>query len=436
MSRETTLDRQVGTQALIVTVAGVALDLSRIGPITIRHGRTDVDSQPSPAICSLAILAGALEEPPEIGDSLTVELGPDAVALFGMDATEEADARWRFVGTITDPRAKLDGKGRAVYAVTAVSRRAKLGRAFVGDVPWPAELDGDRAGRILDLVADVVDVAPLLDPGTVEVVARDVDRQAALALLDDLAVDTGANLVELRDGTLDWHDAEHRRGATPALTLDASQVLSPAEWAQTQSGIVNDLTVQYGTADPKAEVQVTDPDSVDVATGFGPFTSKIDTQLSTLADAEAFARLTIARRSRPWWRLDKLDVDLTRTIDAAQATALLAMEFATLIAVTGFPSSGPFITTKVWVEGWTETITPKAWRLSLNVSTYATTAAPLRWVDVPDHVTWADVDASLTWLRAASWDPGLADLGRWADYPADVAWADLATDPTTWADLP
>lgn len=432
---ETTLDRRVGAQALIVTVGGTVRQLSTIGPVTIRHGRQDVDSQPSASTCSLAILAGHGDQPPSIGDEVTVELGPDAVDLFGMDATAEAAARWRFVGTVTDPRAKLDGKGRAVYAVTAASRRAKLGRAYIGDSPWPAELDGARAVRIFDLVDDLVDVVATPDPGTVEVVARDVDRQPALALLDDLAIDTAAVLVELRDGQLDWHDAEHRRDAVPVLTLDASQVLSPAEWAQTQSGMVNDLTVEYGSAEPKATVRIVNEASVDVVDGYGPFAAKLDTQLSQLVDAEAFARLTIARRSRPWWRLDRLDVDLLRTVSPSLAAQLLALNFGDLVAVTGFPSSGPFTTTRLWTEGWTETITAKAWRLALNVSEYATTVAATRWVDVPTWISWPDVDGSLTWYDAASWDPGLEDLGRWTDYPVDVAWTDLDADPTTWDDL-
>jgi hypothetical protein len=63
------------------------------------------------------------------------------------------------------------------------------------------------------------------------------------------------------------------------------------------------------------------------------------------------------------------------------------------------------------------------------------TGAPVRWVDGPDHVTWADVDPDLTWLRSASWWPGDVDLGRWVDFPSDYTWQDV--DPlTTWADLP
>jgi hypothetical protein len=425
---DTLLDRHVGPDALDVQLAGAAVDPAKLGPVTIRHGRVDVDTQPSAATATLSILAGALDSPPVVGDDLVVDLGADAIAVFGAGV----DAVRRFTGKVTDARARLDGRGRAVYAITAAGMRARLGRAFVGDTPWPAELDGARAARILALVDDLVDVGLSLDPGTVQVVARDVDRQAALQLLDDLATDTNAMLVEYRNGTLDWHDADHRRGTTAAASLDASQVLSPAEWAQTLSGMVNDLTVAYGSAEPKAEVRLTDADSI--AT-FGPFTSRIDTQLDDAAAAESFGNLIVARRGRPWWRLDRLDVDLTRSVTPIQAAALLALEQADRLDVTGFPAAGPFVTSRLWVEGWTETITAKAWRLALNVADYTVTGAPVRWVDVPDHVTGADVDPDLTWLRSASWWPGDVDLGRWVDFPSDYTWQDV--DPlTTWADLP
>ncbi len=578
MSHETILDRHVGPDALEVWLNGTVVDPTKLGPVTMRHGRVDVDTQPTAATLTLTVLAGALDEPPVIGDDLVVDLGDDGRAALGVEAnlTQRDPRAWpvsngaklaniapgvdgwrfgavqlssaafasvdaegiaeftvpagvtavriamrartltaggrpvlalmrrdgaswvgvepyahgewaypavgdyvvreqvvpvtvgwtcwlrphtawdtaavgevgdlsatylrangdpvrRFVGSVTDVRARLDGQGRAVYAISATSPRARLGRTFVGDVPWPAELDGARASRILALVDPLVDVAAGLDPGTVQVVARDVDRQAALQLLDDLAADTNAQLVETRAGQLDWHDAEHRRNIAATATLDASQVLSPAEWAQTLSGVVNDLTVVYGTAEPKAEVRIVDQASVDA---FGPFASRIDTQLADAAAAESFANLTLARRSRPWWRLDKLDVDLTRTVTPVQAAALLALNQADRLDVTGFPAAGPFTTTKLWVEGWTETITAKAWRLSLNVAQYGVLAAPVRWVDVPVHVTWADVDASLTWLQAAAWDPGDPGEGRWVDYPSDVAWLDLADDLTTWASWP
>lgn len=431
MSHETYLDRVVGAAALEAEIAGVAVAGTQLGAVTIRHGRTDIDTQPAAATCSLAVLAGALSDPPVIGDVVDVRLGADAIAHWQMDPAQATAASWRFAGHVTDSRAQVDGRGRHVYAITATSRRARLGRLRVGADAWPAELDGARAARILALCTAVVTVAAG-DPGTVGVTARPAGLESPLALLDDLAADTGATLAELRAGGLEWFDAEHRRNNAVSLELDATDVISPASWQQSLTGMVNALTVVYGAGEPRPTVTVTDVASADPVTGYGPFAAQVDTQLADATAATAYASLMVARRGRPWWRLDALTVDLLRTVTNDQAAALLALEHGDLLTVTGFPDAGPFTTRRVYVEGWTETITARSWRLSLSVSESSTTAAPARWVDVGDALTWADVDPAMTWNTAASWDPG-EGAGRWADYPSNVSWLELDLDPTTWA---
>lgn len=393
MSDETWLDRAVGPNAIVVTVGGTALDLTVVGAVTIRHGRENADAQPNAATASLAILAGALSTPPWIGDTVDIELGADAQAVFELDSGEMAAAIDRFHGNVTDVSASLDGHGRAVYGVVAVSGRAVLGRTYIGDEPWPAELDGERAARILGL-ASVTTSTP--DPGTVTVRARDIDHQPALGLLDKLAQDASAVLVEYRNGLFDWHDAEHRRNVPSALTLSAAEVLSPLSWEMTASGVVNDLTLIYGSADPRLTVTEIDQTSID---SLGPFAVRVETDLDAEADALASASLTIARRSHPWWRIGTLMVVLERTVVPTQAARLLALNTGDLLAVTGFPSAGPFTTTRLWVEGWTEVISATSWSLTLAVSDFATTGPPARWIDVDTDMRWG----SAATVYNASW---------------------------------
>lgn len=392
------LDRFVGTQALTITVAGSVVPLTDAGFVTIKHGRAGIDQQPEAATCTVTVRASALPELPELGDTLDVQLGPDAVVWLGNPTGPALDAiRDRFTGTLTDIAVRPEGRnlaGPGLVSLTGVSRRARLGRTYVGDAPWPAESDGARAARILALVADQVDT-DTVDPGTVTLLGRDVDRQTALGLLDALAFQANGQLAEHRNGSFDWHDADHRRTTTPLLTLDASSVLAPAVASKSFAGLVNDLTVTYGN--PADTVRVTAPSSI---ARYGPLAAAVTTELADTADASSFATQAVARLSVPAYEFGELAVDLLRSVTADDVTALLAVEQASLLALSGFPESGPFRAAQVWVEGWAETLGRDRWRLALNVVGYGRGVPALRWSDVDPDLTWAEVDPDRSWLDA------------------------------------
>lgn len=424
------LELELGGPALAVQLGGTWLELEHVGPVTISHGRTDTAQQPSAASCQLELHTEALPDLPAIGSPLVVELGAGAIAYTGLAGADLEAATTRFSGHVTDVAAIPDRLGSpARLAVTAVSRRARLGRTFVGDAPWPAELDGARAGRILALAAPVVG-APvgIVDGGTVDVLSRDVDRQPALNLLDELAVSTGGTLVELRSGELVWHDAEHRQRSAVDVELSAYDVLAGVTAGQHLAGIVNRLTVEYGVKPAEGErpaVTYADPGSELL---HGPFEARLASLLSAEADAAAFARLTVGRRSRPAWELRSLEVELARTVPAVTAGLLLRLEFADLVRVVGFPAA-PFASARLWVEGWSEQITRTAWRMRLDVSSYGRSAPEPRWVDLNPQTSWADA-GELTWLQTVGWDSGEFISGRWVDVPQDARWLTYDPEPS------
>lgn len=352
------------------------------------------------------------------------------------DAGYQAAQARRFHGRITDAKVTPPpGEGaswRHRVQLVATGELAKLGRQHIGDTPWPAELDGARAARILALATGVT-VGPV-DTGTVTIRPRDVDRQPVLQLLQQLAADADGVVLQRRDGSVVYHDADHRTAAATSLELTAAELLWPLRWSQDLAGMVNDLTVGYGTAEPQAEYRFTDHASID-ALG-ETYAAKVATQLDQLADAERFAQLTVARRSRPWWDVDTMAVELLRTVAGGvhdQAAALLALELGDLLQVTGLPERGPLQLGRLWVEGWTETITPASWQLVLAVSPYGRSGPAARWADLDPATTWAELDPAMSWAGAAAWDPGTGPDGRWVGTPADLTWADLAT---TWASWP
>lgn len=390
------LDRVIGPEAVWVTLGGAVVPSTAVGTITLRHGRANVDSQPDAATATVTMRSTALGALPVMGDGLAVELGADAASWLGLAGAAFDAARWRFVGKVTDVLAAPDSvvTGPATVTVVAVGSKAPLGRIVVGDTPWPVESDGARAARILALAG----ITPAyVDDGLVDVDDRDVDAQPALGLLDELARDSGAVLVELRDGTLAWQDAGHRAATVPTFTLPASAVLAPTATRMDLAGVVNDLTVTC----PAGSVRVVDQGSVD---RWGRLAAQLDTKLAGVDDAGVIARLIVGRRATPRWAVPALTVDLARTVDPPLAGQLLSADVSTLLAVDGFPASGPFATADLWLEGWSETITRRSWLLQLDVSDYRATATPLTWAGVPAGLAWADVDPTTRWLDARSVD--------------------------------
>jgi len=568
------LARDVGPAALEVTLGGLALALADVGSITIRRGRRSVDEQPTAATCTLAVYEAALVSGlPTVGEPLEISLGPDALTWLGITADDPAVPR--FVGTVTDARivpGRFVGLDRDVVQIVATSPLAKFGRVFVGDVPWPQELDGQRAWRIIratgsqgsDFVTyvdpdlrgnpppwlftrtgsatlsgydpgewptqpdvwswaldttgaagpgvdlqdyflgvtvsvtpgetikirwtgqmapqvgttppaaflvigpqetpvnvrgntsggslvdvhnvesdlytvpagvseltigvalrdadryytpgikiDALTLVPFepgaiteIDGGTVEVVPRDVDRQNALGLLTSLAFDARGLIIDRRGGQLEYADADDRRGAPVAVTLDDAEVIVGTEWATTLEGLVNDVTLSYGTAaagsDPPS-VRVIDQASVDA---YGTAAISRQTPLALQADADRMARRIIGLLAQPAYRMTRLTVDALRTLTTtAKRAALLRCEQSALIEVTDFPTSGPLTTGRLWLEGWTEIITPRDWRFELDVSSYVAGGPGITYDDVPDTLTYDQVPDDIAHATAWGYDP-------------------------------
>lgn len=428
---------------LVATVGGVTIPNDRLGPVAIKRGRRNADARPEASTVAFTCYADALTAGlPELGDALVVELSPALLAAIGGDATMSR----RFTGTVSDVASRPVA---GVVSIVGVGPRGGAARVPVGDAPWPQETDGDRAERILAVLAAAGFAVLPGDPGTVEVNPRDVDSQPAAALLDDLAADTGGDAWETRAGELVWRDARSRADLDPALTLDARNVLADPEFVKDLDGLVTDFEVAYGLPvfDPvdgsttQAKVRV-----IDTAAPIQALAVRRSTQLATEADATDYAINVVGRRSRPRFRVPDLAVDALHTLELAQLRALLAGEPGLLVALTGVPTTAGLSSSQVWVEGWTETYTRDSWRLSLAVTPRGLTGAQPRWIDVPPTyptgvgnppaaMTWlAQPFQGLSWLGATGWWTTDLEGGRWADVPANLRWTNYPTD-TLWSDL-
>ena len=386
---------------------------------SVLHGRDDPSSQPVASTATIE-LVGPL--PPEAVIGARVGL----VAELDGSSTRGSRARSRILGI------GWDSVDVARPRVVAVGDLGRLGRRIVGDVPWPQELDGARVARILTLAGFAPD--PLTsDPGSVAVLARDVDRQPALGLAQATADDGAGILWQDRAGRIRYADALHRRGALVAAELRACDIALGVEWDQSLEGLVNDAVVRYGVAPDggdQPEVYAHDQPSIDAR---GEFGASLTTAIATALDAQRRADLIVSRQAVPAWIVEGVEVDLA--ILGHQITAdLLDLDVHDLISLTGFPEGSPATSAYAWVEGWRESVAGvdggASWQIGYAVSDYCRTSAPPRWDDLPASQTWDAMDPARTWDRA-SCVPPQPSRGRWNDAPASLRW-DTIDPAATW----
>lgn len=390
----------------------------------VHHGRDDPTSQPEASVASLE-LVGALPPEAVIG------------ARVGLDAVVGPLRIPRFEGEITDLAIAFDSVDVPVPRIIAAGDLGRIGRRVVGDSPWAEELDGARVNRILTLAGFAPD--PLLtDPGTVAVLARDVDRQPALGLAQEAAEDGGGIVWQDTAGRIRYADALHRRGAPVAFEFEACDVGLGLGWEQSLEGLTNKVVLRYGpTPEGGEQPEVYQSDAVSIADR-GEFGASLSTRIATVDDAQKRADTIIARAANPSWLLGGLEVNL-ELLDAAELELLLGLDVHALVNVTGMPEGSPATTAALWVEGWRETIEGTdaglvAWSLAFATSDYCRTAGAPRWDDTPSSATWDTVDPALTWNGAYCMPPSL-QRGRWNDVPASMRW-DTVSPLMTWDNWP
>lgn len=399
--------------------------------VTIHHGRSDTDSQPDASAATVEL--STLTDVEDFPDSLQIG---GALRVTTTLATVDGDTVFtRFSGRVTDLDIQWDDAGpdtpnTAKMQLIATSVLADLGRRVVGDVPWVQELDGARISRIMSSAGIPLD--PMTsDPGTVQILARDVDSQPALDLAQGVALSAGGLVWETREGEVRYADADHRRNVDVALSLDACDVLVTPQWERSTNGLVNKVSIGYGPLPTEGEQPRYLDQRDDSIARYGTYSVSLTTELAAQADAAAFGTLLLTRNHHPVWILNALPVDV-ETLDPDRTQALLSLDVGALVFLTGFPiAGGSPPTAYLWLEGWDETLAWGEHNLALVVSGYCRTSPPPRWNDVDPAMTWDTVQpASTTWDDMECLGP-LPDYGRWDDVPASLRW-DLVDPAIVW----
>jgi hypothetical protein len=347
-----------------------------------------------------------------------------------------------FSGRITDVIASWDGGPDTGLQVIAQDWLAELANRFVGDTPWPAEPLGTRADRVVALSGQPVTLTT--DPGVaaLQVTYRDVDRQAATGLLQQLATSCGGILwtathlvtgqvMRIEDtaarpaaltlstaGTGLVHVVPSPAAIATALPLTACDLdADPVRFVLDMTDTVSMVAVQWleQVADPgppatvkptQRTLELTDPNTLAV---IGARRLSVSTQLTGSGDATLQAQGWLARSSVLAWRIEGLTWDTDADLDPGEITAIMTLLDGTRrnglpIALTDLPDWAEALTggqdqVALYVEGGTYTYAAGSWVLELATSAATGSAAGnTPWTALDPGWRWLDFDPAVTWL--------------------------------------
>lgn len=357
----------------------------------ITYARKDAAGRTPPMAATLSLITARAGLLP-IGTRLQLALSAAVCERLGLEP--EDGVRW--TGEVTDPTVDYDGR---LTTLTCVGRLGRTNRQTIDTTSWP-RAHADALVPMITTAARTGMATSLVEPGGG--ILQPPGVTTAGTLLDALVDSTGGQLVEQPAGHLDWHGPDHRRGMVPRMTLTAAAVLRRITWSQSVSDLVNVVDVAWGDGQ-KAIVE--DTSSSDPATGYGPYTASVDTLLVTESDAYDLGMLVVGRRATPVWRLPDLTVapDVMHAaghLPTADLATLLSLRHGERLSLAGLPAGCP-IPAGVILEGWEETATPRAWRITLSVSDPKQSGVSLRWVDIDPDVAWTDIHPAVRWLDIA-----------------------------------
>jgi hypothetical protein len=369
---------------------------------SINYASRDPLSRPQPITLTVQVMV-PIGEHIGIGDRFRLRLCAPLAAVLGLgDDTGAIRATAIVTDSQADPMVMYDlpPHGPAImYTIAATGWAPRYASARVDGTGWPTEAAGVRIGRILDGIglagtvpADGPDVLPPAAPGTY--------LEALGAVTDSI----NGRVVEQPHGLLDYLPADSRRGTLPAYSLDASEIIgTPFSWRESVGDIINTADVRYGSGTGES-VTVTNPASADPRRGVGTYATARTTVLAEEADASAYGTGLVGRRAWPFPQLPAVAVDLARSgLELARIAALFATRVGTRVAFTSMPAGSPWedLPRGCFTEGYTETATAFAWRISLVVSDPAVSGVGLRYIDVPAGVSYLDVRNGLSYLDVA-----------------------------------
>ena len=275
-----------------------------------------------------------------------------------VDDYGNGDTLTRFTGRIT----AIDYEpGEA--AVTVVDASEALTRVDLKEWQRPGESDHYRVGAIAKAAGvtiqvdgqDTTNLLPDDQPTTV----------TAWAALQKIAQDCGAVVYVDRDGVIHyscWDDKGKARTIPgEAVILDSLRMSSEL------GSVVNQVTVEYGAKDTEGkqpQVLLSDEESV---TAYGVMDKRFTTRLADEADARTMAGQIVKQAARPAWSMPEATVTFLRATDPV-ISSVAPLEVQDQVLIGPMPTAAPFLDYQALVLGYSETLDPNDWQMTLHLS--------------------------------------------------------------------
>jgi hypothetical protein len=233
----------------------------------------------------------------------------------------QADGTPVFTGLIDDWAFSYSPGGDSVASFQASDAFALFARNLNGGDAAPEELTGARLNRVLDQVR--VNWPAL---------QRDIDggnSTLEAGVVDDNTLNYLSNVVEASEQGLVFMSKDGKVAFRERLT---TPTLSPVEFRDDGLGVpYEDVQISFGTDLMVNQAIVTAPDGTAISEDttsqvrYGIIERTLDTQLSTLSQAEAIADYLITRYANPEYRVESVTVNL-RTLTPEQVGDVLELE--------------------------------------------------------------------------------------------------------------
>jgi hypothetical protein len=233
----------------------------------------------------------------------------------------QADGTPVFTGLIDDWSFTYSPGGDSVASFQASDAFALFARNLNDGGAAPEELTGARLNRVLDQVRVNW---PALD--------RDIDdgnSTLEAGNIDDNTLNYLGNVVEASEQGLVFMSKDGKVAFRERLT---TPTLSPVEFRDDGLGVpYEDVQISFGTDLMVNQVLVTAPDGTAISEDttsqlkYGIIERTLDTQLSTLSQAEGIADYILGRYANPEYRVESVTVNL-RTLTPEQLGDVLELE--------------------------------------------------------------------------------------------------------------
>ncbi|HEY5986955.1 MAG TPA: LamG-like jellyroll fold domain-containing protein, partial [Streptosporangiaceae bacterium] len=253
----------------------------------------------------------------------------------------------------------------AVWAAHAAPLSASRISAHyhAGTDGFAGERTDQRAGRIADwLGLPAADRAFDVGNSTVAAQAtagkqpiealREVERTEAGVLF----MDTSARLV--------LHNRARRYNQTPAVEIPVSALVGAPVLPADDQFVTNDMTV---TRPGGAGAQAVNQASADE---IGTYRDSKEIISETDTAAAGVAQWRVGNYGEPGVRIPNVTVDIAKLERVAPSLVpgVLAADISTKLRITGLPAQSPASTVDLFVEGLTEQIGTRSWRITFNTS--------------------------------------------------------------------